>query len=118
MLQNIPKAFIVVDGLDECSEKERAQLLDFLTETVNVCDNTHPGKIRVAVLSRDEPDLRKRLMAGMVAQLGRVDFQSDITLYVKHRAGRVLSKFAEHGLTIQDREYIESHVLDRTEGAL
>ncbi|KAK4442832.1 NACHT domain-containing protein [Podospora aff. communis PSN243] len=115
MLQNITKAFLVIDGLDECPEKERIQFLDFLSETVSLCDNTQPGKVRVLVLSRDEPDLRKRLMIGLMAQLGRADFQGDITIYVKHRAERIYTKFSDHGLTIQDKEYIESHVLDMTE---
>jgi hypothetical protein len=113
MLQNIPGGFLVIDGLDECDVSERKSLLDFLNEIVSLCDSTNPGKIRILILSRDEPDIKRYLSIGMVVRIDCRDTLQDIELYVRHRAGLVQSKF---NLTAEDREYIEQNVLDRTQG--
>lgn len=113
MLQNIPKGFLAIDGLDECDVNERKSLLDFLNEIVNLCDSTNPGKIRILILSREEPDIKKYLSIGTVVRLDSRDTLQDIELYVQHRAVLVQSKF---NLKAEDREYIEQNVLDRTQG--
>ena len=113
MLQNIPNGFLVIDGLDECDVSERKSLLDFLNEIVSLCDSTNPGKIRILILSRDEPDIKRYLSTGMVVRIDSRDTLQDIELYVRHRASLVQSKF---DLTAEDREYIEQNVLDRTQG--
>jgi hypothetical protein len=113
MLQNIPNGFLVIDGLDECDVSERKSLLDFLNEIVSLCDSTNPGKIRILILSRDEPDIKRYLSTGMVVRIDSRDTLQDIELYVRHRASLVQRKF---DLTAEDREYIEQNVLDRTQG--
>ncbi|KAN0113190.1 NACHT domain containing protein [Hyaloscypha variabilis] len=113
MLQNIPKGFLIIDGIDECDVNERKSLLDFLNEIIHLCDSTNPGKIRILILSREEPDIKKYLSIGTVVRLDSQDTLQDIELYVRHRARLVQRKF---GLNAEDQEYIEQNVLDRTQG--
>ncbi|OCL11999.1 hypothetical protein AOQ84DRAFT_421718 [Glonium stellatum] len=113
MLQSIPRGFLVVDGLDECNVSQRKSLLDFFKEVVNICDNINPGKIRILILSREEPDIKSYLLTETVIRLDSQDTRQDIEPYVRHRANLVQKKF---GLTTEDREYIEQNVLDRTQG--
>lgn len=113
MLQNIPKAFLIIDGLDECDDTERRLIMDFLSDVINLCDSTNPGKVRVLILSRDEPDIRRVLAIATVIRVGRQDTLQDIESYVQHRAGLLQQKFK---LPDADREYIEQHVLDKSDG--
>lgn len=113
MLQNIPKAFLVIDGLDECDDSERRLIMDLLKEIINLCDSTNPGKVRVLILSRDEPDIRRALATATVIRFGRQDTLEDIESYIQHRAGLLQQKFE---LPDADREYIEQYVLDKSDG--
>lgn len=106
MLQQTTKTFLVIDGLDECNTNERKSLLDFLVEVTNLCDRQSAGKIRVLILSRDEPDFKKYLSLATLLRLDSQDALEDIEHYVQYRAG----------LAEEDRKYIEHNVLDRTEG--
>jgi hypothetical protein len=113
MLQQMTKAFLVIDGLDECNVNERKSLLDFLIEIVNFCDRRSAGKIRVLIFSRDEPDFKKYLSLATLLRLESQDTLEDIEHYVRHRSDLVKSNF---NLTEEDREYVEQNVLDRTQG--
>ncbi|OQU97597.1 NACHT domain-containing protein [Cladophialophora immunda] len=113
MLQQTPKAFLIIDGLDECNTNERKPLLDFLVEVTNLCDRQSAGKIRVLILSRDEPDFKKYLSLATLLRLDSQDALEDIKHYVQHRAGLVKRNFS---LNEEDQKFIEHHVLDRTEG--
>lgn len=113
MLQNIPKAFLVLDGLDECDDPERKLIMDFLKDVVNLCDSTKPGKVRVLILSRDEPDIRRALATATVIRFGRQDTLKDIESYIQHHAGLLQQKFE---FPDADREYIEQYVLDKSDG--
>ncbi|KAL6413086.1 uncharacterized protein AUP68_02584 [Ilyonectria robusta] len=113
MLLNIPKAFLVIDGLDECDDTERRLILDFLSEVINLCDSKTPGKVRVLILSRDEPDIRRALAIATVIRIGRQDTLQDIESYIQYHASQVQQKFK---LPDVDREYIEQNVLDKSDG--
>ena len=113
MLQQATKAFLVIDGLDECNANERKSLLDFLVEITNLCDRQNAGKIRVLIWSRDEPDFKKYLPLAALLRLENQDTAKDIEHYVRHRTGLVKRNFS---LAEEDRKYIEHNVLDRTEG--
>lgn len=113
MLLNIPKAFLVIDGLDECEDAERRLIMDFLSEVINLCDSKTPGKVRVLILSRDEPDIRRALAIATVVRVGRKDTLQDIKSYVQYHAGQVQQKFE---LPDADREYIEQNVFDKSDG--
>ena len=115
MLQNIPKCFLIIDGVDECAVEERRPLLEFLNEIVNICDSTDPGKVRILILSREEPDIKNMLVVGRVLRLTPKDTLRDVEHFVHHKAIRVQENFK---LNDEDRAYIEQNVLDRTEGTI
>ena len=113
LLQNITKVYLVIDGIDECDPGERKQILDYFNEASNVCDTTHPGKLRILFLSRDEPDIKKALALAATIRFGRTDTLDDMRSYVHHRTADISDKFH---LAKEWKEYIELNVLDRSDG--
>ncbi|KAH9204090.1 hypothetical protein DL95DRAFT_418527 [Leptodontidium sp. 2 PMI_412] len=116
ILQNMPSAYLIIDGLDECDQNERRLTLEFFNDLINLCDNTKAGKIRLLIASRDEPDIRKSLSLATLVRIGDRDTFQDIKSYIIHRAELVEQKFRQFGLSKRDREYIEQYVLDKSDG--
>jgi hypothetical protein len=116
VLQNIPKAYLILDGLDECGPNERKLILEFFNEAINICDTTKPGKVRLLISSRDEPGIKKLLSLGITVRITEQDTLEDIKNYVTHRTSLVEQKFQAFGLKKKDREYIEQYVLDKSDG--
>ena len=116
VLQNIPKAYLILDGLDECDPNERKRILEFLNDVVNICDTNKPGKLRLLITSRDEPDIKRSLSLGTAVRVTEQDTLEDIRSYVTHRANLVEQKFKTFGLNQNDREYIEQYVVDKSDG--
>lgn len=58
----IPKQFIVIDGIDECEEMQRSNLLRIVTTIVKACDESPScGKPRVLCISRKLGDIGRNL---------------------------------------------------------
>ncbi|KAF5532222.1 C2H2 C2HC zinc finger [Fusarium mexicanum] len=113
MLQNIPKAYIIMDGLDECDDNERKAILGFLQETLSICDSLNPAKLRALILSRDERDIRKALGMATIIRFGQQETLQDMKVYVECKASAIQAKFKFNSA---DREYIEQYVLDKSDG--
>jgi hypothetical protein len=58
VLQAVPKIFIVIDGIDECEQKERRAILNFLVPAINDCE---PGNIRGFFISQELNDIKTAL---------------------------------------------------------
>lgn len=77
LIQNLPKVFIIIDGLDECTD--RATVLDGLLELKN-----HPkGNTNVLVTSRNDPATRLALSSVPNLAMKAENVGADIELYVK-----------------------------------
>ncbi|RKL34624.1 hypothetical protein BFJ72_g9356 [Fusarium proliferatum] len=113
MLQNIPKAYLIVDGLDECDDNERKAILSFLQETLSICDSLNPAKLRALILSRDERDIKKALAMATMIRFGQQDTLQDMKVYVECKASAIQDIFRFRDA---DREYIEQYVLDKSDG--
>ncbi|KAI1647683.1 uncharacterized protein F4817DRAFT_336508 [Daldinia loculata] len=113
ILQAIPVAFLVIDGIDECDSNERKSILTFLSDIINLCDNNKPGKIRLFISSRDESDIRRALLMGTRIKLDRRDTIQDLNVYIEHRASELQRKF---GLSAEAQRYIQQNVLDKSDG--
>jgi hypothetical protein len=113
LLQALPKAYLVIDGLDECEAAQRKLTLDFLIEQVDICDQSDPGNIRLLVLSRNESDIKKGLAMSTAIRMIGQDTADDLNVYIEHRAKGLQVTF---GLTASDRRYIEKNVSDRCDG--
>jgi P pilus assembly chaperone PapD len=90
--------FIVIDGLDECSEEKRLPILDFIVEA----SSDQSSNIKVFLSSRKEPDIRSRLknlnVPAIELETGKVT--PDIQNFVRHEAMKLRS---ESKLLVRDK---------------
>ena len=96
----LQKVFIVVDGLDECSQVERKQTLDVLMNIVSQCDVAEAGKLRLLVVSQDYVDIRRAFfgtgntkLVPKVIQISSADNEDDICIYVRSWVAKIESKY-------------------------
>lgn len=95
-----PKAFIVVDGLDECDHAERRQVTDILMDLVGQCNALDPGKLRVLLISQYSPEIYKSLHSSAATNLRpgifkitEADNRGDIETYVASWVAQIAQKF-------------------------
>jgi hypothetical protein len=108
-----PKLYLIIDGLDECHQDKRKQILTLVTKIITICDNKEPGKLRILILSRDLPDIRTALGISTNLDLQRKDTVTDITNYVKYRQELLQRKFKH--LTVEESTYIAKAVINNSE---
>lgn len=119
----IPRMFIVVDGLDECEQIERKQLLDFFIEVVGKSDTEEPGRLRVLFVSQDFADIKRALHSSSITRivpkvvsLSSTDNESDIQTYVRAWVERIAHKHAP--FTEDIKEYLYNLTVARAKGTL
>lgn len=110
------KTFIVVDGLDECEQKERRLLIQFFNQAVSLCESCDPGKLRVTFVSRDEHDIRKALHESSEIRVTSTDNGGDIKRFVMLWCQWIGEKFEE--LETAKIDYILESTLYRADGEL
>ncbi|TLD33782.1 hypothetical protein PspLS_00694 [Pyricularia sp. CBS 133598] len=113
ILKNIPKAYLVLDGLDECEQDQRKQILEFMIEVTKTCDSQQPGSLRLLIFSRNEPDIRRHLSAETQIAIVPEDVQSDVETYVGYCSQLIKEK---HHFLELEREYIAQHIVDGAQG--
>jgi hypothetical protein len=89
----LPRVYLVVDGLDECDRSERTTLMQELNRLVRLCDLQQPGRSRVLVTSRNEPDIRKALLPAQEIELTTLRVQPDIKTFVQAQCYGLQQKF-------------------------
>lgn len=93
--KEIPKQFIIIDGLDECDQAQRGNLLKVLTAIVKVCDETlDSGKPRLLIVSRKLGDIEHYLAEANWMEIRRHDNRQDIEAFVRYKKGPLQAKFA------------------------
>jgi hypothetical protein len=107
----IPRAYVIIDGIDECDLSERKAILHFFTSLVE--GDTAQGRLKALFVSRDEPDIRKLVKGASIVQLNEVQSRGDIETYTAQWVDRIMEKF---GLHDDSRTYIKSAICDRSEG--
>ena len=115
------KIFIVIDGLDECEQIERKQLLEFLIEIVTQCDTSEPGKLRVMIVSQDYMDIRKALHSSSIGKIvpnivtiSSTDNEKDIGTYVRIWVDRIAAK--HEPFDDEAKEYLRNLTVARAKG--
>ena len=119
---SIPKKiFIVIDGLDECEQIERKQLLEFLIEIVTQCDTNEPGKLRIMIVSQDYVDIRKALHSSSaskivpsIVSMSPTDNEGDIQSYVRSWVERIAAK--NEPFDDEAKEYLRNLTVERAKG--
>lgn len=87
------QVYLVIDGIDECSPDDRKSILSFLSTLVREIDQESPGKLRLIVISQNEPDIGRALVNATELQIGKQLNGDDIALYVETYTRRIGSKF-------------------------
>lgn len=91
--KTIPKQFIVIDGLDECEEKQRAIVLRILTSIVKACDEiSNCGKPRLLFTSRKLGDIERSLAEASSLEIRNAN-RKDIEAFVRHKMEQAIGKF-------------------------
>ncbi|KAK8040668.1 hypothetical protein PG991_000456 [Apiospora marii] len=117
MCRYISRAFIVIDGLDECEERQRKESTDFLHAMIRTCDAADPGKLRILYVSRDEPDIRRSMTPATILGLQVEDTQRDIGIYLNAQTKKLREAWCIPGfLSEDDIQYIKRNVQDRADG--
>lgn len=85
----VPYQYIIIDGLDECEKPEIRQSLSLLTSVIARQDNIDPGSLRLLVVSRDIPEIKKPLSCeGTTAKIFKIEAENNkdaISMYVTQR---------------------------------
>ncbi|KAL5380194.1 hypothetical protein DPSP01_007994 [Paraphaeosphaeria sporulosa] len=115
------KMFIIIDGLDECEQLERKQLLDFLVGMVTQCDTSEPGKLRVMVVSQEYGDIKRALhnpssskIVPSIVSMSETDNRHDIHNYVRIWVDRIAVK--HEPFDDEAKEYLHNLTVARAKG--
>jgi hypothetical protein len=117
----IPKLFVIIDGLDECEQIERKQLLDFFVDVVGQAETDEPGKLRVLFVSQEYSDIRRALhsspmaiIAPKIIPLSSSDNEGDISTYVRVWVDRIANQHSP--FTGDLIEYLRNLTVARAKG--
>jgi hypothetical protein len=105
------KAYIVIDGIDECKHEERETILSFFTSLIDGAT----GRLRGLFVSRCEDDIQHLLKATTVIQVTETLNQRDIEAYTAYWAGKIKQKFE---LPDAAEEYLKRTVCANAKGMI
>jgi hypothetical protein len=112
ILQAVPQTFIIIDGIDECEQKERKAILNFF---VSAIDNTsEPGKVRGLFVSQELSDIKAALHSPETLRLNEEHNKLDIKNYAIKRSSEIQQRFKL--MPDAAREHIVHLVCEGSEG--
>jgi c-di-GMP-related signal transduction protein len=84
LIHDLPRLFLVIDALDECTERE--ELLEFISELRDWTSKSH----HVVFTSREEQDLRDGLsvLDPTHLRINEASVRKDISVYIEKRLTR------------------------------
>ena len=112
VLQAVPQSFVVIDGIDECEQKERRAILNFFVSIINNCE---PGKIRGFFISQELNDIRAGLHNPETLRLNEDHSKLDIKKYAIKRASDIQEKKFRR-MPDEDRDRIVRLVCEGSDG--
>lgn len=110
VIRGLVKVFVVIDGLDECKEKERECLLLWL-KAVPVPPT---GTVKLFIASRGEVDIKKALSHCLSIEVTAESVAPDIVAVVENV---VRAKVAEDKLCVQDPVLVQEVIDALVHGA-
>lgn len=90
ILSRFDRVFVVVDALDECSQKERNLMVTFLTRQVRLTKS----QVNVFLTSRPENDLHQMLKGTHHHQINANDTSKDIRPFVESSLKKLIQEKA------------------------
>ena len=115
-IEFVPKQYIIVDGLDECDDKnfkERKEMMTFLSQLVKDADSRNPGKLRVLFVSQIFSDIKRELSTASTVSICVEDVKKDIWEYVRRRLEHLRTRF---GLGVEQVSNIQEKTCFRADG--
>jgi Cdc6-like AAA superfamily ATPase len=113
VLKSADKVVIVIDGLDECDEPQRKQILSYLLPLLDEANRDSPGSARALFTSQDVADMRGKLRKAELIALTAQDNEVDIRAYTEHWASKIQNRF---DLPSDEVQRITKHVTETAKG--
>ena len=111
VLQAVPQSFIIIDGIDECEQKERRAILNFFVSAINNCE---PGKLRGFFISQELNDIKAALHNPETLRLNEEHSKLDIRNYAVKQASDIQERFRL--MPDEARDHIVQLVCDGSDG--
>lgn len=118
------KFYIIVDGLDECEQAERKQILETLMAIATLCNTGNSGsvgKLRVLFVSQNYVDIRKAVLSQAnnkgtpnIVQIQDTDTKGDIKIYTRHWVEQIDLKFGPFSDDVT--EYLRDLTVENAKG--
>jgi hypothetical protein len=113
VLQAVPQTFLIIDGIDECEQKERRAILNFFTSVI-ASDDIKPGKLRGLFVSQELSDIETALHMAESLRLTEDHSELDIRNFAVKWAMRIQGRFTQ--MPDPAREHIVKLVCDGAGG--
>jgi hypothetical protein len=114
----IPDQYIIVDGLDECGKPVIKETIRMLSSVVTQQDTIEPGRLRLLIISRDLPEIKKPLITESIhADIFTIEADHNhkaIKLYADQRLKKFDRAFE---LSRDDRKKITFKISNMAKGA-
>jgi hypothetical protein len=113
VLQAAPQTFLIIDGIDECEQRERKAILNFFISAIT-SDDIKPGKLRGLFVSQELSDVKTALHMAEPLRLTRGHSELDIRNFAVKWAVRIQERF--NRMPAAAREHIVKLVCDGADG--
>jgi hypothetical protein len=91
---NCKRAYIILDGLDECIRKERKIITQWFRKLVDDLPPSEPERLRCLFISQDDGIARKDFTGLASIKVGPEDTKHDIDEYSRIKAGKLKGTFS------------------------
>ncbi|KAK1540024.1 uncharacterized protein CCOS01_01338 [Colletotrichum costaricense] len=85
MVNAYPRSILVLDGLDECEENSRSQIVRFFRDLVKESDRP----VKIFISSRPEADILELMGTSTCIQISTADNEKDIEKYIDSRLSQL-----------------------------
>jgi hypothetical protein len=112
-LKSSEKAYIVLDGLDECNSHEKKAIISWFQSIVTALPDTELDSIRCLFISQDDGETGKLLSRTPAIRIKPEETRLDIQTYASIWGKKIKEKF---DLSDEKKEAILSTVIERANG--
>lgn len=113
--KNCKKAYIILDGLDECPKEQRKIIVQWFKALVESLPTTEPDRLRCLFVSQDDGTARKDFSGVSSLKIEADDNRADIEEYCQIEAAKLKDRFK---LTDERASEISSMIVASSEGTL
>lgn len=111
--KNCKSAYIIIDGLDECTRDERKKIVQWFRKLVEDLPTSEPDRFRCLFVSQDDGPARKDLSGLSSHKISNDDTKHDIEMYCRAEADRLRNELY---ITEEKADSIAAQVANNVEG--